>query len=116
MILIVDDDNNITRSLRKALVRRGFDVMVAANGLEAYGLIRAHDCSCMLLDVNMPKISGVELLLLMQADGIEVPTIVMAGFSDFEEEEMARFGNVVKLFNKPFDLGEMVDAVGKYAA
>jgi two-component system, LuxR family, response regulator FixJ len=116
MILIVDDDENIVHSLCRALSRRGYDVKSASNGVAAFEMLRSPDCRCMLLDVNMPKVNGVELLLLMQAEGIEIPTIVMAGFQDFAEDEMKQFDNVVKFFGKPFPLKEMIDTVAQYAA
>ena len=87
----------------------------ASNGLEAYGHLKAPDCKCMLLDINMPKINGVELLLLMQSEGIDVPTIVMAGFTDFDEEEFKQFANVVRFMAKPFDMDEMIAAIREHA-
>jgi len=67
MILVVDDDAQITTLLREALEREGYRVETAANGVQAFDLVKSPDCKCMLLDVNMPKINGPELLLLMQA-------------------------------------------------
>lgn len=116
MILVVDDDSTIVRSLRRALERRGYEVRSASNGVEAYELAMAPDCQCMLLDINMPKLNGAELLMLMQAEGVEVPTIVMAGFPDFDEEEMQEFSGVKRFFSKPFAMKEMLDAVDALAA
>jgi DNA-binding NtrC family response regulator len=63
----------------------------------------------------MPKINGVELLLLMQSENIEVPTIVMAGFSDFDEKEMKEFANVVRFMQKPFEIDDMLEAIRRVA-
>lgn len=115
MILVVDDDAGITSLLRQMLECEGYRVETAANGVQAFDLVKSPDCSCMLLDVNMPKINGPELLLLMQAEGIEVPTVVMAGFAEFEEEEMKQFGNVVTLLQKPFETDDMLKIIRKYA-
>jgi len=115
MILVVDDDAQITTLLREALEREGYRVETAANGVQAFDLVKSPDCKCMLLDVNMPKINGPELLLLMQAEGIEVPTIVMAGFAGFEEDEMKQFGNVVTLIQKPFEMSEMLGLIKQQA-
>ena len=115
MILVVDDDTRITSLLEQALEGEGYRVETAANGVEAFDLVKSPDCKFMLLDVNMPKINGAELLLLMQAEGIEVPTIVMAGFAGYEEEEMKQFGNVVTLLQKPFDTADMLKLIKKHA-
>lgn len=112
MVLIVDDDVMIVEVLRRWLEREGYTVDVCPNGQEAFAKLRAgRTYDCMLLDVNMPVISGVELLLLMQSEGMEVPTIVMAGFGDFEEKEMKEFGSVVRFMAKPFAMQDMVAAV-----
>ena len=83
----------------------------SSHGDEAFQHLKSPDCKCMLLDVNMPRINGVELLLLMQAEDIHIPTIVMAGFEDYDEEEMKQFTNVVSLLHKPFDLDDALTAI-----
>lgn len=115
MILVVDDDAAIVELLRKRIEAEGYRVETAANGLEAYQHVKSPDCKCMLLDINMPKINGAELLMLMQAEGIEAPAIVMAGFPDFNEDEMKQFSNVVKFMQKPFGLDEMIAAIRENA-
>lgn len=114
MILVVDDDEQIVGVLRTLLEAEGYTVKTAADGGQAYALVRSPDCRCMLLDVNMPRINGIQLLMLMQADGVKVPTIVMAGFTDFDEKEMKQFANVVRFFPKPFDLDDMLAAIKKH--
>lgn len=111
MILVVDDDDGVVSTLRVWLKKRGFDVVSCRDGEEAYRYVKTEDCKCMILDIHMPKINGIELMLLMQSEGIEVPTIVMAGFDDFDEGEMKNFPNVVKFFQKPFDMKEMLSMV-----
>jgi DNA-binding NtrC family response regulator len=111
MVLVVDDDILIVEVLRKWLEKEGFDVGVCHDGQAAYEALRASRCDCMLLDVHMPLIGGVELLLLMQAEGIQVPTIVMAGSGDYDEEEMKQFQNVVAYLPKPFEMQHMIDTV-----
>lgn len=115
MILVVDDNKGICESLAIMAKKAGYDVVTASDGVQAYEHIKSGECQCMLLDINMPRINGVELLMLMQADGLEVPTIVMAGFADFDEEEMKEFTNVVHFVNKPFEISEMLDVVKRYA-
>lgn len=111
MILVVDDDKVLTRLLRDLLENAGFTVMVANDGKEAYDHLRDPDCKCMLLDMRMPGINGAELLMLMAAEGIKIPAIVMAAFPDFEEEELKQFANVKRLFQKPFYPEDMLAAI-----
>jgi DNA-binding NtrC family response regulator len=115
MILVVDDDKVITRLLRNSLEDAGYEVRVANDGEEAYQHLKDPKCKCMLLDMRMPGINGAELLMLMSADNIRVPVIVMSANPDFSEQEMKEFGNVKKLFHKPFYTEEMLEAVKQIA-
>ena len=115
MILVVDDDASIVGLVSLVLEREGYRVETATNGVAAYGHIKSPDCNGMLLDISMPKINGVELLMLMQAEDISVPTIVMSGFDDYDEKELKNFCNVVKYLQKPFDMDDMLRAVRKHA-
>lgn len=115
MILVVDDDVGIVTLLRTALEVEGYQVVTASDGVEAYQVLKSPRCRCMVLDIRMPRINGVELLMLMQADGLKVPTIVMAGFNDFQEDEMKEFTNVVKFLHKPFDLEALIAAIRQHA-
>lgn len=115
MVLIVDDNAAIVKVLAAALEGEGYRVETAANGVQAYELVRSPDCKGVILDINMPKINGIELLMLMQAEDITVPAIVMAGFDDFDEEELKNFSNVVKYLHKPFELNVMLETLRKYA-
>lgn len=115
MILVVDDDKVLTQLLRRLLEGAGYQVEVANSGEEAYTLMQKENCKCMLLDIRMPGINGAELLMLMTADKIKIPVIVMAGFPDYDEEEMKQFPNVKRLFHKPLYPEEMLDAVREIA-
>ena len=59
-ILIVDDEVGIRRSLRTALTSQCFDITEAARGEEALSLVRSGRYDCVLLDLNMPGIGGLE--------------------------------------------------------
>ena len=111
MILIVDDDRGIVRALQRALRKAGYKTDVASDGLEAYQRIKKKEYACVLLDVNMPVVNGVELLLALQGEGMSVPAVVMAGFNDFEAEEMKLLPCVKEFLCKPFQMADMLDAI-----
>ncbi len=108
MILIVDDDHAITKVLKDVLAKEGYSVRTAANGEEAYSILKESTCRGMLLDLMMPGINGAGLLMLMAADGIRLPVIIMAGAPDFSAEELSDFPNVVAVMKKPFYPEEVV--------
>ncbi|HMP89898.1 MAG TPA: response regulator [Kiritimatiellia bacterium] len=102
MILLVDDDHAITQVLKELLSREGYDVCIAGNGEDAYTILKEKSCRGMLLDMLMPGINGAGLLMLLAADGISVPVIVMAGSPDFTAEELQDLPGVVGVLKKPF--------------
>jgi DNA-binding response OmpR family regulator len=116
MIVVADDDKILTQLLTRLLEDEGYEVKVAHDGESAYQYLRDTKCKAMLLDIRMPGINGAELLMLMAAEKIKVPVIVMAGFPDFDEEEMKQFPNVKRLFHKPLYPEEVLAAVKEYAA
>ncbi|MDP6525346.1 MAG: response regulator [Kiritimatiellia bacterium] len=116
MILVVDDDKRTVRTLRIWLEGEGFKVATAENGLKAYGQAKDPECQCILLDITMPRINGVELLLLLQEERVQVPVIIMTGLEDVTESEMKEFKNVTCLLHKPFSIGDMLSAIDMYKA
>lgn len=114
MVLVVDDDREMVELLRELLTSEGYEVITAANGAEAYRHVRDPRCRAMLLDLHMPAINGPELLMLMAADGIHVPVLLMTSNPDFDEEEMKQFPNVKRLFHKPLYPEDILAAVRQY--
>jgi DNA-binding NtrC family response regulator len=115
MILVVDDDKILTQLLKTLLEDAGYEVNVANDGETAYQHLKDPKCKGMLLDIRMPGINGAELLMLMTAEGIKVPVIVMAGFPDFDESEMKQFPSVKKFFHKPLYPEDVLAAVKEVA-
>ena len=114
MILIADDDAHIVASLRAVLTREGYEVEGAANGVEAYRVVKSPRCRFLFLDVGMPEMDGLELLSLMESEHINVPTAVMTGREDFRPEALNPFACAVELLRKPFDLNAAVRVVKRH--
>jgi len=115
MILLVDESDALVESIRSSLERINFSVESASDGVEAFHHLRDPRCKLMLLSMRLPKINGAELLILMGAEGIDVPVIVMAAMKDLSAEEMAEFPDVVDFIKKPFAMDELVEKVRTHA-
>jgi len=61
-ILIVDDENNVTKLLEKFLKKEGYNTLIASCGEEAIEIIDSHQVDIVITDIKMPGISGIELL------------------------------------------------------
>ena len=83
-ILVVDDDRDF-RQLMRARLEDDFDIAVAENGEEGYKLLESINLDLILLDINMPKMTGIEFIAKMSLDPEikQTPIIVLTGGEDF---------------------------------
>jgi DNA-binding response OmpR family regulator len=107
-IMLVDDERAITDNLAPFLERAGFQVEVAADGLEALGKMAAFSPDLMVLDVLMPRLDGRELLRRLRADGNWTPVILLTRVGEAFERAMALEEGADDYLNKPYDPHELV--------
>jgi len=112
-ILVVDDDDDVREVLTRYLKRRGYIVDSAADGEEALAAVREHDPDLMLLDIYLPKMSGLDVLYAMQGDRLHTRTIALSGIPDDQMVQNTKQLGAVAFMAKPFDfptLTEEIDA------
>jgi DNA-binding response OmpR family regulator len=102
-ILVVDDDPDVRDVLTRFLRRRGYVVENAADGEEALAAVRAHDPDLMVLDVYLPKLSGLEVLHAIQGEDLHTRTIAVSGIPDDDMVRNIEELGAVTFFAKPFD-------------
>jgi FixJ family two-component response regulator len=83
------------------------------NGEDALKLLNQQKFTCLISDVRMPKIDGMSLLEKLTEQGIETPVIMMTGFSEYSEAEVAKKGGAV-LLEKPFNRAKLKELVEDY--
>ena len=110
-LLIVDDQKGIRLLLDEVFRREGFKTTLAANGLEALQAVEQEVPGCVLLDMKMPGIDGLEVLKRLKIGWPEIPVIMMTAYGEIELTEDALKTGAVKYFTKPFDIYEVRDAV-----
>lgn len=76
-LLIADDDSALRQALRDVFEPRGFRTLLAANGREAIDLIEANDIHCLLLDMHMPDLTGLEILQIVRPRWAQLPAIML---------------------------------------
>jgi len=111
VVCIVDDDASLRRSLRNLLTSVGFRVE-AFPSAEAF-LWSGHRPStgCMVLDLRMEGMSGLELLKHLDATGSRIPVIVLTAHGDEDTRQRILRAGAVAFFAKPFQSAALVDAV-----
>ncbi|WP_285846872.1 MULTISPECIES: response regulator [Bacillales] len=110
-LLIVDDQAGIRLLLNEVFTKEGFEARLAANGAEALQLITEKEPDCVLLDMKMPGIDGVEVLKRLKKDWPQIPVIMMTAYGEVELTEEAIKNGAEKYFTKPFNIYEVRDAV-----
>ncbi len=117
-ILVVDDEEVVRSTARKALERHGHEVLAAAGGAEALEILRENigRIGLILLDLSMPGMSGSETLAELRKLSAWVPVAILSGYS--EREVSAQLGDmqVLKYIQKPFTAASLADAVGAILA
>ena len=112
-ILVVEDEAAFRDLLRDGLRAKGFNVLVAANGVEALRLAEQHGSTIRLLitDVIMPQLSGPELVRALRKTH-DVPVLYMSGYADDKLRDMSESGELA-LMRKPFYLDELVQRINE---
>lgn len=106
-ILIVDDEKNIRISIERCLRSEGYDLEVACNGEEAVNFIRQNKYDLILLDIQMPKKSGIEVLKEIRKQGIITKVIMMTAFGTVDiAVDIMKLG-AVDFICKPFTVRQI---------
>ena len=107
-ILLADDDVNLRRVLEFQLTEAGYEVLTARDGAEALEIFTNNDCDCVVTDLRMPKMSGLELLEKIKTANAETPVIVITAFGEVETAVTAMKAGAFDYINKPFNRDEIL--------
>jgi FixJ family two-component response regulator len=109
-IHIVEDDDAIRDSTRLLLEAFGFQVQVFRSPTDYLASDLVGVADCMLFDVHMPAMTGLELLELLRSRGIKTPVIIMTGNGVHLKSRLVRGSNCSVLF-KPFEESELLSKI-----
>jgi FixJ family two-component response regulator len=111
VVYVVDDDESLRRSLER-LLRVSGQATRSFSSAEAFLEYPAPDCpSCLLLDIRMPRLSGLEVQRAVNAADRALPVILMTGFADVETCVLGMKAGAVDFLLKPFDDDQLLGAV-----
>lgn len=117
-ILVVDDSPTIRKFISIALKIKGYDIILAADGMEALELLPNDKIDLVITDLNMPNIDGFNLISRIRSNETyqNTPIIVMSNLSDSEDIERAMQLGASSYIIKPFDQNNIIKEIGKYLA
>lgn len=108
-ILIVDDEANIRGALLNWFEIRGFEVFSAADGMEAVSLCETRHFDVITMDLEMPRMGGIEALREIRKSLPNVPVLVVTGLP--RDIQQAMSAGAAKVLTKPLRLRDLEDEV-----
>ena len=112
-VFIVDDDLSVRRSLRRLLVSAGYTVQVFSSAEEVLAVTDWPEPCCLIVDVSMPGMTGLDLVDALRAASRNLPVILSSGYGDAGTLARARQGEVFAFLPKPFRAHELLPLLAR---
>jgi FixJ family two-component response regulator len=113
LVYVVDDNRAVRDSLVSLLTSNGIAVRSFASAKDFLTRRAQAASGCLILDLYMPELSGLELLRLLRARGNQIPVIAISGRRDAVLDAALRRESVLAVLSKPFDDQELLDLIDK---
>lgn len=110
-ILVLDDEEIVRVSCKKCLTPEGYDVDVAANGVEGLAMTENNRYDVILTDLKMPDMDGIEFLARVKERHPDTKVIMITGYSTVEHAVKAMRKGAYNYIEKPFTPDALIDAV-----
>jgi len=110
-VLIIEDEEGLLEILEINFRSAGYRVATAADGLTAWRQFEQEHPDLLVLDLNLPQISGFRLLELVRSES-DVPVLILTAYDFAEAEEVARYRPDAYV-KKPFDVKDLIDVADR---
>lgn len=111
LVHLVDDDEAIRRSVGFMLKTSGFTVKTYESGIELMKAAGGLETGCILLDIRMPGMDGLEVQKALRDKGVALPVIIMTGHGDVSLAVQAMKAGAVDFIEKPFEKAVLLSAI-----
>jgi FixJ family two-component response regulator len=109
IISIIDDEENVRRGISTLLRSLGYEARAFASAETFLASAAPSECSCIVSDVHMEGMSGIDLFQALAAKGSKVPFIFITAFSD--EIARLKLGDDIRVLPKPFKVDTLIDCI-----
>ena len=111
MVAVIEDDESYRVAVQRLLKSEGFSVQSFASAEDFLSSGQQHDTGCLITDIRMPGMSGLDLQAKLNADHCPIPTIFITAHGDEKLRLQAMRGGAVKFLAKPFDDAILLESV-----
>jgi len=111
IVYIVDDDDEVLRAIKRLLRSAGLKAQTFASGDDFLKSKFRDQNACMIADIRMPGMSGLELYQELLGKGFKLPVIFITGFDDAKARSQAKSFGAIGYFRKPVDDQALLDAI-----
>jgi len=114
-MLTVDDSPSVRKLVKFTLKAKGFQVSSAADGMEALDLMKQEDFDAIILDINMPRMNGLEFLKHIKANDqyASIPVIMLTTEGQDDDKDKAVALGATAYMVKPFKPTQLLTLIGK---
>jgi len=116
IVFVVDDDPSVREALESLIVQAGWRAQVLESAQAFLSFPRASVPSCLVLDVSLPGLNGLELQSLIAGDRIDMPIIFITGHADVPMTVKAMKAGAVEFLTKPVAEDVLINAIGSAIA
>ena len=115
-VMIVEDNELNMKLFHDLLESRGYSIIQTRNGMEALGLAREHHPDLILMDIQLPEVSGLEVTKWLKEDATlrSIPVVAVTAFAMKGDEEIIRQGGCEAYISKPISVTSFLDTVRRF--
>lgn len=111
MLYIIDDDDSVRKSMSRLMRSAGIESRAYGCAEQAFSEICNQKPACIILDITMPRLNGLELCAQLRDKGVALPVIAVSARDDDETRQLARDMGVIFFLRKPVDDQALLDAI-----
>jgi len=110
-LILVEDDSSVLRAMRRMMLSAGFQVMAFDRPRAVLDIELPKTDACLVVDVHLPEMNGVQLCESLAASGCHLPIIMITGNIDQATRELVQRAKAVAVLLKPFTRASLLEAI-----
>jgi DNA-binding NtrC family response regulator len=110
-ILIADDEEELGSSLSEIFSSKGYNSFYITDPIKVPGIITKEKINLIIMDIRMPRISGIDLLKIIKKENRSIPIIMITGYPSIESAVQAMKYGALNFYVKPLNIQKLLDEI-----